>query len=444
VSAGIPTVAIVGRPNVGKSTLFNRVLGQRRAIVDDRPGVTRDRNFALAEWTGRSFFLVDTGGLEPDTAAPLPAAVRRQVEAAIAESDLLLFIVDAREGPNPVDYRVAELLRKTDRPVLLVANKMDRLPDELAHHEFWALGLGEPVPVSAMIGKGSGDLLDRIVDKLPAQTAEPPEEGTLHVAVIGKPNVGKSSFINRLLGEERLVVSEEAGTTRDSIDTPMRYHGRLLIFVDTAGLRRQARIEPGLEYYSALRTERAIERADICLLLIDATEPVHTQDLRIAEKSWKSGCGMIIVVNKWDLVEKETMTAVEYERALRARAPALAGVPIVFASALTGQRVHKVLDLILDVAQSRATRVSTPAVNEALTELTTRLPPPHHRGAPVRFLYATQASADPPTFVIFANYPKAVTEAYVRYLRKGFRERWGFAGSPVRIRLRARTEKKAK
>jgi GTP-binding protein len=444
VSAAIPTVAIVGRPNVGKSTLFNRILGQRRAIVDDRPGVTRDRNFALADWTGRSFFLVDTGGLEPDTEAPLPSAIRRQVEAAIRESDLLLFVVDAREGPNPVDFRVAELLRKSDRPVLLVANKMDRLPDELAHHEFWALGLGEPVPVSAMIGKGSGDLLDRIVADLPIQTAEPEEEGTLHVAVIGKPNVGKSSFINRLLGQERLVVSEEAGTTRDSIDTPMRYHGRTLIFVDTAGLRRQARIEPGLEYYSALRTERAIERADICLLLIDATEPVHVQDLRIAEKAWKSGCGLIIVVNKWDRVEKETMTSVEYERSLRARAPAIANVPVVFASALTGQRVHRVLELIVEVAQSRGTRVSTAAVNEALTELTTRLPPPHYRGAPVRFLYATQARVDPPTFVIFANYPKAVTESYLRYLRKGFRERWGFSGSPVRIRLRARAEKKAK
>jgi GTP-binding protein len=293
-----------------------------------------------------------------------------------------------------------------------------------------------------MVGKGSGDLLDRVVALLPERIGEPEEEGTIHVAVIGKPNVGKSSFINRLLGEERLVVSEEAGTTRDTIDTPMRYHGRPLVFVDTAGLRRQSKIEAGLEYYSALRTERAIERADICLLLIDATEPVHTQDLRIAEKAWRSGCGLIIVVNKWDLVEKDTMTSVAYERHLRARAPALANVPVIFASALTGQRVHNVMEHILAVAESRSTRVTTSAVNEALADLTTRLPPPHHRGAPVRFLYATQATVDPPTFVIFANYPEAVNESYLRYLRRGFRERWGFTGTPIRIRMRARAEKK--
>jgi GTP-binding protein len=427
---------------VGKSTLFNRILGQRRAIVDDRPGVTRDRNFARAEWAGHDFFLVDTGGLEPDAEAPLSSAVRRQIEAAIRESDVLLFLVDGREGPHPVDYRVAELLRRADKPVLLVVNKMDRLPDELGQHEFWELGLGEPVPVSAMVGKGSGDLLDRVVALLPERIGEPEEEGTIHVAVVGKPNVGKSSFINRLLGEERLVVSEEAGTTRDTIDTPMRYHGRPLVFVDTAGLRRQSKIEAGLEYYSALRTERAIERADICLLLIDATEPVHTQDLRIAEKAWRSGCGLIIVVNKWDLVEKDTMTSVAYERHLRARAPALANVPVIFASALTGQRVHNVMEHILAVAASRSTRVTTSAVNEALADLTTRLPPPHHRGAPVRFLYATQATVDPPTFVIFANYPEAVNESYLRYLRRGFRERWGFTGTPIRIRMRARAEKK--
>jgi GTP-binding protein len=417
---------------VGKSTLFNRILGQRRAIVDDRPGVTRDRNFARAEWAGHEFFLVDTGGLEPDSEAPLSSAVRRQIEAAIRESDVLLFLVDGREGPHPVDYRVAELLRRADKPVLLVVNKMDRLPDELGQHEFWELGLG----------KGSGDLLDRVVALLPERIGESEEEGTIHVAVIGKPNVGKSSFINRLLGEERLVVSEEAGTTRDTIDTPMRYHGRPLVFVDTAGLRRQSKIEAGLEYYSALRTERAIERADICLLLIDATEPVHTQDLRIAEKAWRSGCGLIIVVNKWDLVEKDTMTSVAYERHLRARAPALANVPVIFASALTGQRVHNVMEHILAVAESRSTRVTTSAVNEALADLTTRLPPPHHRGAPVRFLYATQATVDPPTFVIFANYPEAVNESYLRYLRRGFRERWGFTGTPIRIRMRARAEKK--
>jgi GTP-binding protein len=442
MKSGVPTVAIVGRPNVGKSTLFNRVLGQRRAIVDDRPGVTRDRNFARADWAGRSFFLVDTGGLEPDSEEPMSTAVRKQVEAAIVESDLLLFMVDALTGPHPVDFRIADIMRRAQRPVLLVVNKMDEMPADTAHFDFWELGLGEPIPVSSIVGKGAGDLLDAVVGALPPAPASDTEAESLHVAVIGRPNVGKSSFINRLLGEDRLVVSAQAGTTRDTIDTPLTFHGRELIFVDTAGLRRHARIEPGLEYYSALRTERAIERADVCLLLIDATEEVPVQDLRIAERAWRAGCGLILVANKWDLVEKETMTAVEWERAVRRRVPSLASVPILFASALTGQRVHRVLELILRVAEARNTRIPTSQVNEVITELAARLPPPHYRGAPVRFLYATQVAVAPPTFVVFANHPKEVPEHYVRYLRNGFRERWGFEGSPIRIRLRSRSEKK--
>lgn len=442
MKAGIPTVAIVGRPNVGKSTLFNRVLGQRRAIVDDRPGVTRDRNFARADWAGRSFFLVDTGGLEPDSGEPMSAAIRVQVEAAMEEADLLLFMVDGDTGPHPVDFRIAEVLRKAERPVLLVVNKMDEMPFDIGHHDFWELGLGDPVPVSSMIGKGTGDLLDAMVEALPPVDPGDAAADSLHVAVIGRPNVGKSSFINRLLGEERLVVSTEAGTTRDSIDTPLTYHGRTLIFVDTAGLRRQARISRGLEYYSALRTERAIARSDICLLLVDSTEEAPVQDLRIAEKAWKAGCALIIVANKWDLVKKDTMTAVEWERTLKARAPSIASVPVLFSSALTGQRVHKVLDLIVKAADTRSRRIPTHEVNEAIEELAARVPPPHYRGAPVRFLYATQAATAPPTIVIFANYPKEVPEHYLRYLRNGFRKRWGFEGSPIRIRLRSRSRKK--
>jgi GTP-binding protein len=440
VSSGLPVVAIVGRPNVGKSTLFNRILGQRRAIVGDQPGVTRDRNFALADWTGRDFFVVDTGGLEPDVNEPMPAAVRKQVEAAIAECDVLVFVVDGKLGPHPMDARVAELLRKSSKPVVLAVNKLDGLPNVVDQHDFWELGLGEPIPVSALTGKGSGDLLDIIIGNFADGDAVADQEGALSVAVIGKPNVGKSSFINRLLGQDRLVVSEVPGTTRDSIDTPMKYHGRTIVFVDTAGLRRQARIDPGLEYYSALRTERTIGRADVCLLLIDATEPVHIQDLRIAEKAWRSGCALVIAANKWDLVERETMTAVEYERALKARAPSLESVPIVFTSALTGQRVQRMLDVLIEVAANRERRIPTRAVNEAIAELAARVSPPHHRGMPVRFLYATQAASAPPTFVVFANYPNAVPDHYVRYLRKGLRARWNFAGSPVRLRLRARSE----
>ncbi len=437
----LPAVAVVGRPNVGKSTFFNRVLGERRAIVEDVPGVTRDRNFARAEWAGRHFYIIDTGGLETEGDEPMTAAIRRQVMAAIEESDVIVFMVDGRDGPQPLDHRVADVLRRSGRPVILVVNKMDRLPAELGHHDFWELGLGEPLPVSAISGKGSGDVLDAIVARLP-EAPEVAEDEALHVAVVGKPNVGKSSFINRLLGEDRLVVSEVAGTTRDAVDTPLRYHGRTLVFVDTAGLRRRPRIEPGLEYYSALRTERAIERADVCLLLVDATEPVHVQDLKIAERVWQAGCGLIIAVNKWDLVQKTDKTATAYENHLRERAPWLRWAPVIFTSALTGQRVQKTLDLVLEVAAERSRRIATHEVNEVLRELVERQPPPHYRGQPIKLLYATQAATAPPTFVIFTNYPKAVPDHYARYLYNGFRERWGFVGVPLRLRFRGRKERR--
>jgi GTP-binding protein len=442
VRHGLPAVAVVGRPNVGKSTFFNRVLGERRAIVEDQPGVTRDRNFGRAQWAGRSFFLIDTGGLEPESDEPMQAAIRRQVEAAIGEADVIVFLVDGQTGPHPGDHQIADMLRKVDTPVLLVVNKMDRWPQDLSHHEFWELGLGEPLPVSSLVGKGSGDLLDRVVEMLPPLEEEDEDDETLYVAVIGKPNVGKSSFVNRLLGEERMVVSEVAGTTRDSIDTPMRYHGRDIVFVDTAGLRRQSRIERGIEYFSALRTERAVERADVCLLLMDATEPVHVQDLKVAEKAWRSGCGLIIVANKWDLVPKDTMTSVEWARALRKRAPQLANVPIIFTSALTGQRVQKVLDLVLQVASERSRRIPTHDVVELIRQLAQRQPPPHYRGMPVKVLFATQVAVKPPTFVLFVNHPKALTPAWLRYIMRGIREAWGFIGSPVRLRVRGRREKR--
>lgn len=436
----IPVVAVVGRPNVGKSTFFNRVLGKRIAIVEDRPGVTRDRNFALAEWAGRNFYLVDTGGLVTGDDEPMNKAIREQVMVAIEEADVLVFVVDGKAGVHPLDESIADLLRKSGRPVVLAVNKMDRMPEDVGHHDFWTLGLEEPVPVSSVSGKGSGDLLDRIADRLPP--AEAPEAGdTVSVAVIGKPNVGKSSFINRLLNQNRLVVSDVAGTTRDSIDTPFRYHGRELIFIDTAGLRRQARIKEDLEYYSALRTERAIERADVCLLLIDATEELHVQDMKVAEKAWDKGRGLIIVVNKWDLVEdKETNTAAAYERHLRERAPHLRWVPVVFTSALTGQRVHRTLDMILEVADVRKRRIATPDVNEAIEQLTARQQPPHVQGHPVRLFYGTQAEVEPPTFVLFTNQPKGITDSYARFLHNGFRDRWGFIGSPMRLRFRGRRE----
>lgn len=435
----LPVVAVVGRPNVGKSTFFNRVLGQRVAIVEDWPGVTRDRNFARAEWNGRQFYLVDTGGMVEGSDEPMDRLIREQVLTALGEADVLLLLVDGKAGPHPLDYAIAEHLRRTQKPTILAVNKVDNLgaPTAVAHHDFWDLGLGEPYPVSATSGKGSGDLLDQIVWHLPDVEGEEPE--ALRVAVIGKPNVGKSSFVNRLLGEERLVVSDVAGTTRDAIDTPMQYHGQTLIFVDTAGLRRQSKIEEGVEFYSSIRTERAIDRADVCLLLVDATEEALTvQDLKVAEKAWDRGCGLIIIVNKWDLVEKETMTAPDFEKKIRERAPYLKWVPILFASARTGQRVHRVLELITQVQEQRLRRVATHEVNEVMRALVTRAKPPAYQNHPVKLLYATQVAVAPPTFVIFSNAPEGIPESYQRYLQNGFRDAWGFEGVPLRINLRHR------
>jgi GTP-binding protein len=435
----LPVVAVVGRPNVGKSTFFNRILGQRIAIVEDFPGVTRDRNFARTEWNGRQFYLVDTGGMVENSDEPMDRLIRAQVLTAIDEADVVVQLVDGKAGPHPLDYEVAEYLRRTQRPALLVVNKVDNLgaPNALAHHEFWDVGLGEPLPVSSLSGKGSGDVLDSVVALLP-EAGEEDEDDVLRVAVIGKPNVGKSSFVNRLLGEERLVVSDVAGTTRDAIDTPLQFHGQTLVFVDTAGLRRQSRIDDGVEFYSTIRTERAIERADVCLLLVDATEGIAVQDLKIAEKAWEAGCGLIIVANKWDLVEKETMTAPHFEKELRNRAPFLQWVPVVFTSTLTGQRVQRVLPLILEVEEQRNRRISTHEVNDVMRELVARTRPPAHHGHPVKFLYGTQVAVRPPNFVLFANSPEGVAESYQRYLLNGFRAAWGFAGVPLRITLRRR------
>jgi GTP-binding protein len=429
-----PVVALVGRPNVGKSALFNRIVGEGRAIVSEEAGTTRDRHFAAADWNGRHFWLVDTGGLVEGPNRPMDVEIRRQVLQAIQEADLLLFVVDSIAGLHPSDARIAEVLRDSGQPWLLVANKVDD-PTSTDFYEFYGLGAGDPIPVSAANGKGSGDLLDAIAERLPE--APPEETDALRVAVVGRPNVGKSSFVNRLLGEARLVVSEDAGTTRDAIDTPMRYHGRTVIFIDTAGLRRQSRIDDGIEFYSSLRTRRAIERADICLLVIDATErEIHNQDLKIAAMAWDTGRGLIVVVNKWDLVEKDDKAAPHFERRAHEKAPFLKFVPFVFTSALTGQRVQRVLDLLLQVAEEREKRVQTHEVNERLGELVARRQPPQAAGREVRLNYATQVETAPPTIAVFGNHPELVQEHYVRYLHNGFRESWGFTGNPLRIVLR--------
>lgn len=435
MSRTLPIVAVVGRPNVGKSTFFNRVIGRRQAIVDDRPGVTRDRNFARTDWAGRSFFIVDTGGVIEGSDEPLDRAIREQALAAVNEADVIVFLVDGREGVHPLDEKLMELLRKSGPPVVLVVNKMDNLPNETAQHDFWRLGMGEPIPVSSISGKGSGDLLDAIVAHLP-QVSEEEDDDVIRVAVVGKPNVGKSSFVNCMFGEDRVVVSEVAGTTRDPVDSPLVYHGHTMVFVDTAGLRRQSKVKDSLEYYSALRTARVVRDADVCIVLIDSTEPLHIQDLRVMEQALEAGAGIILVANKWDLVEKDTMTAPDFEKGIRERAPFLKWVPIVFASALTGQRVRKTLDMVLDVQEQRMRRLSTSEVNAVLEEAVRKQPPPNSRGRDIKLKYATQADVGPPTFVIFANFPKAVPGHYIRYVHNFFRSKWGFMGAPIRIFFR--------
>ena len=478
---GAPTVAIIGRPNVGKSTLFNRLVGRRDAIVDERPGVTRDRHFGAVEWNGQRFWLVDTGGLIPQAQDALNRAVRNQVEVAVAESDVVLFLVDVEHGVHSADLEIGQYLRQSRRPVILVANKADQLPVDSRHLAFYELGLGDPFPVSAAVGKSSGDLLDRVVEALntpplgPASRpgreprvsggepevpgGEPgvpgPEPGVaggepgvhggeIAVAVVGRPNVGKSSLVNRLLDSERLVVADEPGTTRDAIDTPLRYEGRTLVFIDTAGLRKRSKVDDDIEFYATLRTARAIERADVCVLVVDAQEGMHVQDLKIANDAWERGAALIIAVNKWDLIEeKDTNTAVRGEREIKARAPFLEFIPFLYVSAKTGQRATKLLELILAVAAERDKRIATHEVNEVLAALVDRQQPPQPVGESVRLLYASQIGTAPPRFAIVSNRPEAIPESYTRYLLNGFRAAWRFTGSPVSIKFRRKREQAA-
>lgn len=433
-----PTVALVGRPNTGKSTLFNRLVGGREAIVSDQAGTTRDRHFGDATWNGRDFWLVDTGGLVPDSQETMDKAIRAQVERAVAEADLVVLLVDGKDGINPIDNDIARRLRQSGAEVMLAVNKLDEIRDQDARHAFHTLGLGEPWPVSAGTGKGSGDLLDEIVKRLPASDPAD-EDGSIRIAVVGRPNAGKSSLVNRLLGEERHVVTPIAGTTRDAIDSTMAYHGKTLTFIDTAGLRRKAKVEGDLEFYSTIRTERAIERADVCVLVVDAERGLHNQDLRIATAAWEMGAGLVIVVNKWDLVEeKDANTATRGQAMLVEKAPFLEFVPFLYGSALTGQRIRKLLDLVLEVAEARDKRVATHEVNEVLQTLIDRNAPPQQLGEPVKLLYASQIKTRPPTFAIVSNRPEAIPEAYQRYLVKGFRQAWGFLGAPIRVKYNRR------
>jgi GTP-binding protein len=421
---------------VGKSALYNRIIGDRNAaIVSDVAGTTRDRHFGRATWNGRDFWLVDTGGLPEETTDPMDVEIKRQVKEAIAEADLLLFVTDAKLGLVPSDEKVADLMRESGKPWLLVANKCDE-HGTIAHYEFYQLGAGDPFAVSAQNSAGIGDLLDAVVDNMPEGMEEEPD--ALRVAVIGRPNVGKSSIVNRLLGEERLVVTDVAGTTRDAIDSPMVYHGRRLIFVDTAGLRRPTRVDDGIEFYSTLRTRRAIERAEICVLVLDATLGLENQDLKIASLAFEeAGRGLIVVVNKWDAKEeKGDKSAAHFQRDAGEKVPYLKFVPFLFTSALTGQRVTKILDVILQVEAERQKRISTSEINQTLEELVARRQPPQAAGREVKLKYATQVETAPPAIGVWGNHPELVQEHYVRYLHNGFRAAYGFTGNPLRILMK--------
>ena len=380
----------------------------------------------------------------PDSRDTMDREIRRQVEIAVGQADVVLLLVDGREGVHPGDRDIADRLRKSGRPVVLAVNKLDDLPVSQAHHQFWELGLGEPLAVSAAVGKSSGDLLDVVVERFPPRT-EAEDEEAVAVAVVGRPNVGKSSLVNRLLGEDRHVVSESAGTTRDAIDSPMRYHGRALTFIDTAGLRKRAKVDDQVEFYSTLRTQRAIDRADVCVLVVDAALGVHVQDIRIANEAWERGAALIVAVNKWDLIpEKDTGTAKRGQDAVVERAPFLKEVPFLYLSAVSGQRVRQLLDLILEVADARQHRVATAEVNRVLEELVDRNMPPQSPGDEVKLLYATQVATAPPAFAVFCNRPESVPESYQRYLVHGFRQAWGFKGSPIRLKLRRRSGRSAR
>jgi GTP-binding protein len=430
-----PVVAIVGRPNVGKSTLFNRITGARVAIVEDTPGVTRDRLYHDADWRGRQFTLVDTGGIAARSDDPLVVQVRRQAETALEEADVILFVVDARTGLTADDDEVAELLRRSGRPVILVANKVEDFSDPTLIHEFYRLGLGDPLPISAIHGLNIGDLLDRIVDLLPESAAE--EDGmALKVAVVGRPNVGKSSIVNRLLGEERVIVSELPGTTRDAIDTYIRQGEREYILIDTAGMRRKSRIADPTEHYSVLRALKAVERADVVLVVLDGTEGVTEQDKKIAGYGHEQGKASIIIVNKWDLVPKDDKTMARYEEMIREELSFMSYAPILFISALTGQRVGRILPAIDAVGAEASRHVATSTLNSIVQDAVMLTPPPAVKGQAVKIFYATQVKVKPPTFIFFCNRPEDVHFSYQRYLENQLRQAFGFEGTPLRLLFR--------
>lgn len=435
-----PIVAIVGRPNVGKSTLFNKLAGSDISIVKDTPGVTRDRIYADAEWLNKAFTMIDTGGIEPDTNDMMLANMREQAEIAIDTADVIIFITDVKTGLVDSDNQVAHMLRKSKKPVVLVVNKVDNPVKQQADvFEFYNLGLGEPFPISSVNQTGIGDMLDEVIKHFPEDSPEAEEEDTPKIAIIGKPNVGKSSIINRLLGENRVIVSDIAGTTRDAIDTRIRRNGKEYIMIDTAGIRRKSRIKEDIEYYSIVRTVSAVERADIVVLVIDATEGITEQDAKIAGIAHERGKGVIVAVNKWDLIEKTDKTMNEHTKKLKEILAYMPYAEFLFISAVSGQRLNKLFDLIDVVIQYHTLRVSTGVLNDILAEAVAMQQPPTDKGRRLKIYYITQVSVKPPTFIVFVNSKKLMHYSYTRYIENKIREAFGFTGTPLRFIIRERS-----
>ncbi|SJZ35729.1 ribosome biogenesis GTPase Der [Garciella nitratireducens] len=433
-------VAVVGRPNVGKSTFFNKVAGKRISIVEDTPGVTRDRIYAEAEWLGNSFTLIDTGGIEPFSKDIILQQMRLQAELAIETADVIIFMVDGREGITAADYEVANMLRKSNRPTLLVVNKIETKKLESNIFEFYNLGLGDPIAISAKQGLGLGDLLDEVVKLFPKDKKTQENEDRLRIAVIGKPNAGKSTLINKLLGEERVIVSHIAGTTRDAIDTPFQYNGENYILIDTAGIRRKSRIRENVEKYSVIRSFTGIERSDVCLLMIDAQEGVTEQDTKIAGYAHEEGKAIIIIVNKWDLIEKDSKTMDQFRKEIREKLSFMSYAPILFISAKTGQRIHKIMELVDYVSNQHSMRISTGMLNEIIGEAILLNQPPADKGKRLNILYATQASVKPPTFILFVNDINLMHFSYQRYIENQIRKSFGFEGTPIRFIIRQKND----
>ncbi len=435
-------VAVIGRPNVGKSTLFNALAGKDISIVKDTPGVTRDRIYQDVEWLNQSFTLIDTGGIEPDSKDIILSQMREQAEIAIETADVILFLCDVKQGPTDADHRVADLLRKSGKPVVLAVNKVDNFQKEMLDtYEFYQLGIGDPHPISAAGRLGIGDLLEEITTLFPKETREEEEEDAVSVAIIGKPNVGKSSIINKLIGTNRLIVSDIAGTTRDAVDTPVQYHGRNYIFIDTAGLRRKNKIKEELERFMIIRSVSAVERADVCILVIDAEEGVTEQDAKIAGIAHERGKAMIIAVNKWDLVEKDNHTVKEFSDQIRQTLAFAPYAEILFVSAKSGQRLTKLYDLIDAVSENHARRVPTGLLNEVLTQAMVMQQPPSDKGKLLRIYYMTQVAVKPPTFVLFVNDKELMHFSYTRYIENQIRKTFGFQGTPLRFLVREKSRK---